>query len=86
MFDCKGPLPGTIVPNILAEVNKEVKLAVAGQKKKPGLYVSFTPKEKVRVVQYSSVNGARAAVWRFSRDLIETLSMVRYIGGKDIGQ
>ena len=34
VFDCKGPLSGTIAPNTLAEVNKEVKLATAGQKKK----------------------------------------------------
>ena len=34
MLDCKGPLSNTIAPNTLAEINKEVKLAAAGQKKK----------------------------------------------------
>ena len=72
MLDRKGPLLGTIAPNILAAVNKEVKLATAGQKKKQGSYLSFTSKEKARVVQYSSVNGVRAAVQPFSRDSIET--------------
>ena len=78
VLDCKGPLSGTIAPNVLAVVNKEVKLAAAGQKKMRGLYSSFTctPKEKARVVQYSSVNGIQAAVQQFSRDSIENLSMV----------
>ena len=31
VLDCKGPLSDTIAPNTLAEVNKEVKLATAGQ-------------------------------------------------------
>ena len=30
----QGPLSGTIAPNILVEVNKEVRLAAVGQKKK----------------------------------------------------
>ena len=34
VLDCKGPLSGMIAPNILAEINKEMKLATAGQKKK----------------------------------------------------
>ena len=34
VLNCKGPLSGTIAPNTLAEVNKEVKLTAAGQKKK----------------------------------------------------
>ena len=34
MLDSKGPLSGTIAPNILAKVNGEVKLATAGQEKK----------------------------------------------------
>ena len=42
VLDCKGPLSGTIAPNILTEVNKKVKLAAAGQKKNQGLYLSFT--------------------------------------------
>ena len=67
-----------IASNILAEVNKEVKLAGAGQKKKRVLYLSFTPKNKAKVVQYSSVNRVRAAVQRFSKDLIGNLSMVRW--------
>ena len=66
-----------IAPNILAEVNKEVKLAAAGQKKKQDSYLSFTPKKKARVVQYKSVNGVRAAVRQFTRDSTENLSMVR---------
>ena len=36
VIDCKGCLSDTIAPNTLAEVNKEVKLAAAGQKKKRG--------------------------------------------------
>ena len=62
VLNCEGPLSGTIAPNILAEVNKKVKLATAGQKKKRGLYLSFTDKEKAQVVLYSSVNGVRVAV------------------------
>ena len=31
VLDCKGPLSDTIAPNILAEANKEVELAIAGQ-------------------------------------------------------
>ena len=66
MLDCKGPLSGTIAPNILAEVNEEVKLAAASQKKKHGSHLSQVhTQEKVRVVQYSSINGIRAAVLRF---------------------
>ena len=34
MLDYKGPLSDRIAPNTFAEVNKEVKLATAGQKKK----------------------------------------------------
>ena len=76
MFDYKGPLSGTIVPNTLTEVNEEVKLATAGQKRKQGLYLSFTPTEKARVVQYINVNGVRAAIRQYySRDSIENLSM-----------
>ena len=43
----------TIAPNTFAEVNKEVKLAAAGQKKKCEVPIE----RKARVVQYSTVNG-----------------------------
>ena len=56
----------TIAPNVISEVNKEMKLVAAGKKKKRGSYLSFTPEEKARVAQYGSVNGDRAAVRRFS--------------------
>ena len=36
VLDCKGPLSDTTALNTLAEVNKEVKLTAAGQKKKRG--------------------------------------------------
>ena len=49
VLDCKGPLSDTIAPNTLAKVNKEVKLATTGPKKKRGSYLSFTPTEKARV-------------------------------------
>ena len=62
VLNCEGPLSGTIAPNILAEVNKEVKLAAAGQKKNARI-VSFLHRQgEAQVVLYSSVNGVRAAV------------------------
>ena len=67
MLDYKGQLSGTIALNTFAEVNEEVKLAAAGQKSEKARFV-FTPMEKARVVQYSSVGGVRTAVRRFSRD------------------
>ena len=48
--------------SFLAEVSKEVKLVAAGQKKKRGSYLSFTPKQKVLVAQYSIVNDVRGGV------------------------
>ena len=56
MFNCKGPLSGTIAPNTLTEVNEEVKLATADQKKKRGSYLSFTPMEKARLVLGTAVS------------------------------
>ena len=66
VLDRNGRLTHTIAPNVLSEVNKEMKLVAAGKKKKRGSYLSFTPEEKARVAQYGSVNGVRAAVRRFS--------------------
>ena len=54
MLDHKGPLSDTITPNTLAEVNKDVKPSATGQKERRGSYLSFTPMEKVQVVQYRS--------------------------------
>ena len=74
VLDSKGPLSRAIAPSILAEVNREVKLvAAAGQKKKRGPYLSFTPEEKARVGRYGSVNGVRAAVRRFSSEFSKEL-------------
>ena len=42
VLDPKGPLARTIPPNVLTEVNKQVKLVAAGQKKKRGSYVVCT--------------------------------------------
>ena len=56
--------PRMIVPSVLAEVNKEVKLVATGQKKRHGsyeLYLTLTPEEKARVAQCGGVNGVRAA-------------------------
>ena len=39
VLDPKGPLAHTIPPNVLTEVNKQVKLVAAGQMKKRGSYV-----------------------------------------------
>ena len=39
VLDPKGPLARTIPPNVLTEVNKQVKLVAAGQKKNRGSYV-----------------------------------------------
>ena len=39
VLDPKGPLARTIPPNVLTEVNKQVKLVAAGQMKKRGSYV-----------------------------------------------
>jgi hypothetical protein len=55
VLDSDGPLSRTIAPSILTEVNKGVKSATA-LKKKRGSYLSFTPEEKVRVAQYSSIH------------------------------
>ena len=77
------PLSNTIAPNTFAEVNKEVKLAAIGQKR--GSYLSFAPKEKVWVVQYSSVNGVWAAVRQFSTESIEK-PIHGLLGSKDIGE
>jgi hypothetical protein len=66
VLDSNGPLFHTIAPSVLAEVNKGVKSATAALKKKRGSYLSFTPEEKVRVAQYGSVHGVRAALRRFS--------------------
>ena len=53
----------TIAPSVLAEINKEVKLIAASQKKISEqdlyeLYLPFTLEEKERVAQCSSINGA----------------------------
>ena len=42
VLDPKGPLARTIPSNVLTEVNKQVKLVAAGQKKKRGSYVVCT--------------------------------------------
>ena len=51
VLNSKGPLSRTIAPSVLTEVNEEVKLVTAGQKKSEQdlyeLYLSFTPGEKV---------------------------------------
>ena len=50
-----------------------MKLITAGHKKEQGLYLSFIPEEKAQVAQYGSVNGALAAVWRFSSEFSKEL-------------
>ena len=63
ILDSKGPLSHTIARSILAEVNKEVKIVTAGQKKRQDLYelyLPFTPEEKVQVAQCGSVNRVQA--------------------------
>ena len=59
IIDSKGPLSRTIVPSVLAELNKEVKLVAAGQKKLPDKICMnrITLEEKVRVAQCGSING-----------------------------
>ena len=49
VFSTPRPLTA---PSVLAEINKEVKLVAAGQKKRQGSYesyLSFTPEEKAQV-------------------------------------
>ena len=46
VLDPNDCLTRTIAPNVLSEVNKEMKLVTTGQKKKRGSYLSFTPEEK----------------------------------------
>ena len=60
VLDPKGPLSHTVPPNVITEVNKEVKNA--SQTKKRGSYLSFTAKEEVLVAKYGSTNKVRAAV------------------------
>ena len=56
VLDSKAPVFPMTAPSVLVE---EVKLVAAGQKKRRGSYLSFTPEEKARV---ASVNGVGAAV------------------------
>ena len=61
---CQPSIPYTIAQSVLADVNKEVKLVAAGQKKKRGScksYLSFKLEGKMQVAQYSSVSGVRSA-------------------------
>ena len=67
-------LARSVPPSILTEVSKEVKKAEAeAQPKKRGTYLTFTAKEKVRVATYGSINGAHAAVKRFSKEFAKDL-------------
>ena len=67
-------LARSIPPSILTEVSKEVKKAEAEVRpKKRGTYLTFTAKEKARVATYGSINGARAAVKRFSKEFAKAL-------------
>ena len=61
-------LSQSIPPSVLTEVSKEVKKAEA-RPKKHGTYLTVAAEEKARVATYRSVNGARAAVKRFSKEL-----------------
>ena len=62
-------LARSVPPSILTEVSKEVKKAEAEERpKKRGTYLTFTAKEKARVATYGSINRARAAVERFSKE------------------
>ena len=62
VLDCEGPLSGTIAPNILAEVNKEVKLATAGQKKKARVVSLLHRQGEGASSPVQQCNGDRAAV------------------------
>ena len=67
-------LARSVPPSILTEVSKEVKKAEAeARPKKRGMYLTFTAKEKARVATYGSINGARAAVKRFSKEFAKDL-------------
>ena len=65
-------LSRSVPPFVLTEGRKEVKKAEA-QPMKCGTYLTVATEEKARVATYGSVNGARAAVKCFSKELGEDL-------------
>ena len=69
VLDPKGPLARTIPPNVLTEVNKQVKLVAAGQMKKRGSYVVC------RKPLHSLVNSEGTQLLSISRADVQTITI-----------